>query len=96
MLLLEKMQKDMFNTALEFQKANTRSTDNYDEFRQIMEELGGFIEAHWCGNQDCEEKIKDDTKATIRNIPFNQKPEKGHCLICNGESNGRVIFAKAY
>ena len=94
--LLETMQQDLFNKALEFQKANTYSIDDYEEFKKILAEQGGFIESHWCGDAACEEKVKDDTKATIRNIPFNQKEEGGNCIICKKQSQGRVIFAKAY
>jgi prolyl-tRNA synthetase len=54
------------------------------------------VRAHWCGSVECEAKVKEDTKATIRCIPFDQQLEKGKCLICGKESAGRVIFAKAY
>ncbi len=94
--ILETMQNEMFQKALEFQKMNTHRVDNYDEFKQVLEEKGGFINAHWCGLPECEEKIKEDTKATIRNIPFERSGEEGSCLICGKKTDGRVIFAKAY
>ena len=93
---LNGIQQDLFNRALQFQKDNTYRIDDYSEFRKVLEEKNGFIEAHWCGSAVCEEKIKDDTKATIRNIPFEREEEAGKCLICGNPSEGRVIFAKAY
>jgi prolyl-tRNA synthetase len=57
---------------------------------------GHFLLAHWCGSADCEAKIKEETKATIRCIPFEGMSEKGKCILCGKKSEGRVIFAKAY
>jgi prolyl-tRNA synthetase len=93
---LQQMQKDMLERARKFQQDNTFEVDSYDEFKKIIAEDGGCVKSHWCGDPACEAKIKEDTKATIRNIPFDQKQEKGKCIICGKESNGRVIFAKAY
>ncbi len=93
---LQQMQKDMLERARKFQQDNTFEVDSYDEFKKIIAEDGGFVKSHWCGDPACEAKIKEDTKATIRNIPFDQKQEKGKCIVCGKESNGRVIFAKAY
>jgi len=90
------MQQEMFQKALDFQKANTYHSDDYEEFKKILDEKGGFIVSHWCGSGECEAKIKEETKATIRNIPFQTKKERGKCLICGNVSHGRVIFAKAY
>jgi len=94
--ILDTVQKDLFTKALEFQKTNTYSIDEYQEFIKVQDEKGGFVQAHWCGSPECEEKVKDDTKATIRNIPFDRKQEKGKCIVCGKDSDGRVIFAKAY
>ncbi len=94
--VLEQIQKDLFNRALEFRAANTFRANDYADFKKILEEKGGFIEAHWCGSAECEEKVKDDTKATIRSIPFERETESGKCIICGKESDGRVVFAKAY
>ncbi|MBI5765840.1 proline--tRNA ligase, partial [Candidatus Falkowbacteria bacterium] len=77
-------------------KENTRETDSWEEFKKIMEDKSGFILAHWCGSKECEEKIKEETKATIACIQFDQKKESGKCIICGQKSEGRVIFAKAY
>ncbi|MFZ6014983.1 MAG: proline--tRNA ligase [Patescibacteria group bacterium] len=92
--MLEQIQKDMFDKALKFREENTVSVDDYDEFKDKVE--GRFVKAHWCGSEDCEAQIKEDTKATIRCIPFDQEKEKGKCIKCGKESEGRVIFAKAY
>ncbi len=93
---LDNMQKDMFNKALDFRKENTHEIDEYRKLTKFFGGKGGFAMSHWCGNPECEEKVKSDTKATIRNIPFDRKAEKGKCIVCGGESDGRVIFAKAY
>ncbi len=94
--ILDLVQAELFETALKFQKSNTFQIDEYNHFKQYMEEKEGFLSSHWCGSAECETKIKDDTKATIRNIPFNRHEEKGKCIVCGNDSNGRVIFAKAY
>ncbi len=94
--LLAKIQNDMFAKALKFQQDNTFEVDTYEEFKKFLEEKGGFIKAHWCGDAACEEKVKEETKATTRCIPFNQKKETGECIVCGKKSDGRVIFAKAY
>ncbi|APF19503.1 Prolyl-tRNA synthetase [Caldithrix abyssi DSM 13497] len=93
---LDLMQKEMLERARKFQEDNTHQVDDYNQFKKTIEEEGGFINSHWCGSAECEAKIKEDTKATIRNIPFDRKAEKGKCIICGKESEGRVIFAKAY
>ncbi len=94
--VLDQIQKDLFQRALKFRQEHTYRTDDYREFQQILEEQGGFIEAHWCGSAECEEKVKEDTKATIRNIPFGREAEQGKCIVCGKPSEGRVIFARAY
>lgn len=93
---LDSIQENLFNRALEFQKSHTSEVDLWEDFKRVLGNKGGFLMAHWCGNTVCEEKIKEDTKATIRCIPFDQKREKGKCIICGGESEGKVVFAKAY
>ncbi len=94
--MLETIQQALFQRALEFRKANTFRIDDYEEFKKVFEEKNIFAESHWCGSADCEEKIKEDTKATIRNIPFEQETEEGKCIYCGKPSQGRVVFAKAY
>lgn len=94
--LLDKIQTDLFAKAKKFRDENIRKVETYAEFKQVLKEKSGFLSAHWCVDPACEAKIKEETKATIRCIPFDQKKEAGECLICGKKSEGRVIFAKAY
>ncbi len=94
--LLDQIQDDMLKKALEFREANTRSGSDYEEFKQIMEEKRGFYMASWCGDAACEEKVKDDTKATIRCILFDQQPADENCLVCDKKAKEVVYFARAY
>lgn len=94
--LLDMIQENLFRTALQRRLDNTKEIDDYDEFKKQMAAADIFVSAHWCGNADCEAKIKEETKATIRCIPFDQKKESGKCLLCGKKSAGRVVFAKAY
>ena len=94
--LLDQIQKKLYHKALSFREDNTRIADTWDEFKEIIENKGGFVLAHWDGTAETEEKIKDETKATIRTIPLNTKPEKGRCIYTGKESERRVVFAKAY
>lgn len=94
---LDKMQTELFENALKFQKEHSHKIEDYDEFKQQMEsEIPGFIYTHWCGNSDCEDKIKEETKATTRCIPFEQSGENGKCIVCGMETTTEVILAKAY
>lgn len=94
--VLEQIQSDLYQRALDFRKANTFQYDNFNDFKDFYETKEGFVEAHWCGSAACEEKIKDETKATIRNIPFDREKEAGKCIVCGQASDGRVTFSKAY
>ncbi|TFH02672.1 MAG: proline--tRNA ligase [Calditrichales bacterium] len=94
--LLEQMQKDMLDKTRRFREENTHNVDDYETFKTQLEDPGGFFNAHWCGSADCEQKIKEETKATIRLIPLEQEAESGKCLACSGDSSGRVIFARSY
>jgi prolyl-tRNA synthetase len=94
--ILLQMQGDLFNRALNFRDKNTVEINNYKDFLELLEGEGGFVKSHWCGNSQCETKVKEDTKATIRNIPFDAKEEKGKCIVCGSKSDKRVIFAKSY
>lgn len=94
--LLEEIQDDMFKRALEFREANTRSGSDYEEFKRIMEEKRGFFVASWCGDPRCEEKVKNDTKATIRLIPFDMEPEHEKCIACGEKAAEVAYFARAY
>ena len=94
--LLDKVQKEMFQRALDFRAKNTHQIDSYDAFKKQLDDNNGFIEAHWCEDGDCELKIKEETKATIRVMPFNWKPSPGKCIRCGKDSQKKVVFARAY
>lgn len=94
--LLGQMQKDLFDKALEYRNSHITEANSFEEFKELLENKGGFISAHWDGTPETEEKIKDLTKATIRCIALNRKEEAGICVFTGKPSNGRVLFAKAY
>ncbi|MDD5031670.1 MAG: proline--tRNA ligase [Patescibacteria group bacterium] len=94
--LLDRIQADLFAKALKFRDENIREVETYEEFKQVLQEKGGFLSAPWCLNPACEARIKEETKATTRCIPFDQRKETGKCVICGGKSEGRALFAKAY
>ena len=77
-------------------EAKTYNADSYDEFKKILEDTPGFVMAHWDGTSETEQKIKEETKATIRCIPLNNKKEEGKCIYSGKPSQQRVVFAKAY
>ena len=94
--LLDQIQKDMFNKALEYRNTHITEANNFEEFKDLLDNKGGFISAHWDGTPETEEQIKDLTKATIRCIPLDRKEEAGTCILSGLQSAGRVLFAKAY
>ncbi len=95
-VLLEEMQQSIYQKALDFRTNHTRKTDSYEEMKKILKEKGGFILAHWDGTAETEEKIKEETKATIRCIPLDAEEEEGRCIYSGKPSQRRVVFAKAY
>jgi prolyl-tRNA synthetase len=94
--LLEEIQHGIYQKAFDFRKENTTEVNSWEEFKQILDQKGGFLSAHWDGTPETEEKIKELTKATIRCIPLDQVPEQGTCVYSGKPSSGRVLFAKAY
>jgi prolyl-tRNA synthetase len=102
--ILDDIQQALFDRALLFRKAHTVTLDDKKEFYKFFtpenlqqpEIHGGFALSHWCGNDHCEAKIKEDLSVTIRCIPLSGPSEKGECIYCGGPSSGRVVFAKAY
>ena len=94
--LLENIQNNLFQKAVDFREEKTNKADNWDEFVDIINNKTGFVSAHWDGTEETEEKIKQETKATIRCIPLNNKQEIGKCVFTGNPSTQRVIFAKAY
>ena len=93
--LLEKIQNNLFTQAKEFRDVNTHSVSTYNEFCSLMK-MGGFIRCGWDGSFKTELKIKEETKATIRCIPFDEKPESLRCIFSGKPAKHEVIFAKAY
>ena len=91
---LADIQSALYQRALEFRKAHTREPKDYAEFKAAVEQ--GFAFTYWCGSAACEEKIKDETKATMRCIPLDQPPAAGRCIYCDKPAKEKAIFAKAY
>ena len=94
--LLEQIQTDLFNKALDYRNTHITEVNSFEEFKEILEGKGGFVSAHWDGTAATEEKIKDLTKATIRCIPLDAVEEAGTCVFTGNPSSKRVLFAKAY
>jgi len=94
--LLEDIQTNLFNKALERRNNLTTKVNTYEEFKKVLDEKTGFVLAHWDGTPETEEKIKEETKATIRCIPLNNEQEAGICIYSGKSSTQRVLFARAY
>lgn len=94
--LLEDIQKNIFAKAYKYREEHITEVESYDEFKQVLEEKGGFISAHWDGTIATEDRIKEETKATIRCIPFESESAAGSCMVTGNPSSKRVLFAKAY
>jgi len=94
--LLDDIQSNIYKKALTFRNENTYKVETYEEFKQQLDAKGGFLLAHWDGTTETEEKIKDETKATIRCIPLDAPEEDGFCIYSGKPSKRRVIFARAY
>lgn len=94
--LLNDIQKGIFDKAYKFREEMTTKVDTYEEFKRVLDEKGGFLMAHWDGSEEVEEKIKAETKATIRCIPTYGEKEEGKCIITGKPSKQRVIFARSY
>ncbi len=94
--MLEEIQKNIYARAIKFREENTFFIDKWEDFVDILDNQGGFIMAHWDGTAETEEKIKEETKATIRVIPFDSPDEKGSCIYTGKPSERRVLFARAY
>tara|TARA_B100001175_G_scaffold59988_1_gene48590 strand:+ start:9219 stop:10694 length:1476 start_codon:yes stop_codon:yes gene_type:complete len=94
--ILKLIQKDILKKAKNFRDKNSHEAKDYDEFKTLAKNNSGFIYAHWDGTEKTEEKIKSDTKATIRCIPYENKGKPGKCIVTGKPSKQKVIFAKAY
>lgn len=94
--LLEEIQNGLFDRAVAYRAEHTTEVNSYEEFKEVLNGKGGFISAHWDGTSETEERIKQETKATIRCIPLDAKEEAGSCIYSGKPSARRVLFAKAY
>ncbi len=94
--LLDEIQNNIYKKALAHRESHITKVNSYDEFKEVLETKGGFILAHWDGSMETEEKIQEETKATIRCIPQEMEIEEGLCMVTGKPSKQRVLFAKAY
>jgi prolyl-tRNA synthetase len=94
--LLGEIQKNIYQKAIDYRATHTTKAESYAEFKELLDGKGGFILAHWDGTPETEEKIKEETKATIRCIPLDAKEEDGKCIYSGKPSKKRVMFARAY
>ena len=94
--LLDEIQDNLFQRALKFREEHTTEVNSYDEFKEVIAGKGGFVSAHWDGTTETELKIKEETKATIRLIPLEDRSEPGECIYSGKPSKFKVIFAKSY
>ncbi len=93
---LETIQADLFEKARRRMEENTFDTGDYEEMKRKNDENSGFFRIHWCGDRACEDRLQEETKATIRCIPFSQEKQDGPCILCGKPSSGRVVAAKGY
>jgi prolyl-tRNA synthetase len=94
--LLAEIQENMFGRAKAILKEKTSTVEDYDQFKKVLDGKGGFIKTAWCGSADCEAKVKDETGATIRAIPFKKEEPSVNCIICGQKAKEMVYFARAY
>ncbi|WP_425357495.1 proline--tRNA ligase [Lentibacillus jeotgali] len=94
--LLEEVQQNLYDGALAHLEETTTTAVDMDQFKQALDETPGFIKAMWCGDEACEEKIKEETSATSRCIPFEQETVSDSCVCCGREAKEMVYWARAY
>ena len=94
--LLYEIQNQIYQKALDYRESNTYNVDNYEDFKTIMKKTPGFVYAHWDGSIETEQRIQEETKATIRCIPLDGNMEEGKCMVTGKISKQRVLFAKSY
>ena len=92
--LLDEIQKSLYERALAFRNANIHDPKDYNEMKEVLQ--NGWALSWWCENKECEAKIKEDTKATTRNIPFDQPDGHGKCIVCGQPAQIKAYFSKAY
>ncbi len=94
--LLDDIQKNIFKKAFDYRSTHTTKVETYEEFKDVLKNKGGFVLAHWDGTSETEEKIKAETKATIRCLPLEYEEEEGTCIYSGKPSKRRALFALAY
>ena len=94
--ILGEIQAFLLQDATAFRDAHTFTPGDYDKFKQLIEDPGGFMEAGWCGRRECEDRVKADTKATIRYLPLDPEAASGACLVCGQPATERATWAVAY
>ena len=94
--LLDSIQNELYERAKSFRDQHTKPLDTYEELQRAMEEDSGFVLCHWAGNQEEENRVQEETKATLRVIPLDGPHEAGKCILTGKPSSQRVVFAKAY
>ena len=93
--ILDEMQSALYERAKKRLEENCRTVETYDDFKRLIEEVGGFLFAPWCGGRECEARVTEETKATVRLLP-DDAPEGSACMVCGKGPAKRVPFAKAY
>jgi len=94
--MLEDIQNNLFNQAKKFLEDHITPVKTYEEFKEVLRKKSGFIKACWCSSRECEEKIKEETGATIRVVPFQKEDLFSNCVYCGSEAKEVVFFARAY
>ena len=94
--LLDDIQNNLLSRAKKFLEEHITIVKSYEEFKEVLQTKGGFIKASWCGSQECEQRIKEETGATIRIIPFEKEDPVSKCIYCGGEARELVYFARSY
>jgi prolyl-tRNA synthetase len=94
--LLQEIQENLFAKAKASMQEKTSIVNNYEEFKKVLCDKGGFLKAAWCGSVECEAKIKEETGATIRVLPFEKEEPKTGCIYCGQKAKDTVYFARSY
>jgi prolyl-tRNA synthetase len=92
--MLDTIQANMLKRATDFRDANTFEPTTYEAFKEVIE--NGFARAHWCGDEACEDKAREETQATIRCLPIEQSDGGGECIVCGKPAEDLTIFSRAY
>ncbi len=94
--LLDGIQKSLFESASDFRDEHTFTPDSYAELTELLSSASGFVKGGWCGNPDCETKVKGDTKATIRLLTLDPEEQQGNCIVCGSPATELATWAQSY